>query len=340
MIHPFPDILSLFHTIELPQHPSKDELRFSVVSIPGYRQSLLGKSMADQPCLLLRTSHSQHPSRQRAITLENLFIRIDADCALLRHDSPGETNQFTVIQCTSTDISLQDLFLKIMVPFVAEFERDNSAENINRTVDELLALFNSLSSPAIKSIRGLWSELFLIDHSSDPELLVKCWHSKPGDRFDFAQGEYRIEVKGTSGRIRRHTFSLDQLVAAPNMEVKVVSLRVDRSVGGASIGNLVDRIVSRVRDFDALHHFHRTIVQTIGNDWRRLEDERFDLQMANGSMRIYDAERIPKVPTPLPKEVSSVRFESDLTSINSIIVQSLAGSPSSLFQSISNPETA
>lgn len=61
------------------------------------------------------------------------------------------------------------------------------------------------------SIQGLWAELFVISIASNPEYLLKAWHSSLNDVYDFNDGIDKIEVKSTSKSHRIHKFSYDQL---------------------------------------------------------------------------------------------------------------------------------
>jgi hypothetical protein len=55
------------------------------------------------------------------------------------------------------------------------------------------------------------------------------------------------------------------------------------------------------------------VAQTIGQDWRSMQQVCFDLQLASNSLRLVDAAAIPAVSLPLPVEISEVRFRADLT---------------------------
>ena len=87
----------------------------------------------------------------------------------------------------------------------------------------------------------------------------------------------------------------------------------ERSGGGSSVADLVDVIRSRTRDSDLLIRLDSIIAQAIGEDWRSLQQVRFDLQSAIESLRFFDAKAIPSVHVPLPPEVTDVHFRVDLT---------------------------
>jgi hypothetical protein len=82
-----------------------------------------------------------------------------------------------------------------------------------------------------KSVQGLWAELFLMARLRDPSALVAAWHSQLGDLYDFSAGSQRIEVKSAIGRIRRHHFTLEQVLPIPRTRVLIASVLVERGRG-------------------------------------------------------------------------------------------------------------
>lgn len=162
-------------------------------------------------------------------------------------------------------------------------------------------------------MQGLWSELFLISQAENPGALVQAWHTAADDRYDFAQGAQRIEVKSTSTRLRQHVFSLEQLSPPAGTRVIISSLFAEHSAGGTSIADLLDEIGNAVRATSQIADAQRTAYLSLGETWRDGVTARFDRELAGASLRFIDAGSAPSIPGPVPPGVSQVRFASDLT---------------------------
>ena len=99
-----------------------------------------------------------------------------------------------------------------------------------QTVDKFIELFKAIKEPPKKSIQGLWSELFLIEQSANPEKIISAWHSIPEEKFDFSFDKLRIEVKSSVTESRTHHFSLAQLNPVDNTEIIIASILLYTSI--------------------------------------------------------------------------------------------------------------
>jgi hypothetical protein len=182
----------------------------------------------------------------------------------------------------------------------------------------------SLRVAKSKSVIGFWAELFVISRSHDPATLVRAWHQSPYERFDFGLGEERLEVKAAVGRVRRHHFSLEQLLAIPGVNVLIASLLVERSAAGPSLYELVESIRSDVAgDAAQVLHLDTVVALTLGTAWRAVMDERFDASVAEENLAYLRPDVIPRPPGTMPSEVTEVRFVADLSSCPSVSVDEL-----------------
>ena len=84
----------------------------------------------------------------------------------------------------------------------------------------------------------------MISESKDPTHLVRCWHSIPEEKFDFNNGEERIEVKSSSNALRIHNFSLDQLHSPTDTRTVIASVFVRQASMGKGITTLSNEISS------------------------------------------------------------------------------------------------
>ena len=224
-----------------------------------------------------------------------------------------ENRTLSVVRCTGRDRSMHEFFLRSLHPVIMSLPAVPSREHVSSAVEKLVDLFRQISQPPRKTVLGLWAELLIISRSNDPSKLVSSWHSQPEDRFDFASGADRLEVKAAAGQLRIHHFSLEQLRPPVPTKVVVASLLTQRTAGGTSVADLVDSIRGRIGDAEILIRMDSVVARILGQNWREAEAMRYDLQLAAESLRFVDGIELPAVHTPIPSEVAEVSFKADLS---------------------------
>ena len=295
---------------------TNDEDRFAASPIPGYESHRLGKDGQGRPLLLISTFNVRSQNQLPPIVLEHLRVQYNLNCRVSRPDGTFEEGIFTLVHCTEADATLQDYFLKVMSTIVIPLGDQPNQSDVAHAMNQLIELFRAMTKVSQKSVQGLWAELFLIAQARQPDILVKAWHTAPEDRYDFATGNQRIEVKSFSGTIRLHHFSLEQLYPPEDVKALVASVSVESSQAGVSIEELREKIQIRLgSNLDALLHIDRVIALTLGDAWQQASDARFDERLAEESLEFYETSVIPSVNPNLPSGVSGVRFRSDLTEI-------------------------
>ena len=200
-------------------------------------------------------------------------------------------------------------------------------EEVRKEITRFIELFRLVTEPQTKTIQGLWAELFLITESKDPVALVRCWHCIPEDKFDFNNGEERIEVKSSSSSLRIHNFSLEQLYSPTDTVTIIASVFVKPASTGKSIADLANEIADRLSSrIELIEKIQFQIALTLGKAISDSTKLTFDFQFAKDSLRFYKAEDIPKISVNnVPSLVTDVRFKSDLTDINSIAPNEISG---------------
>jgi hypothetical protein len=145
-------------------------------------------------------------------------------------------------------------------------------------------------------------------------MAVEAWRSKVDDRFDFAIGDVRLEVKASSVRQRVHNFSLEQCHPPYGTIGILVSVFTETSGGGLSLLELVERVENQVRDrVDLVLKVQEAVADSLGSSVASALTMRFDEDVARSSLCVYEIESIPAVREPLPPEISQVRFRSDIS---------------------------
>jgi hypothetical protein len=305
------DLCQLFESLVLPlERPAGRSL--SAVAIPGAGSHRLAKDSSGSPCLLLRQQVSAAPTPP--IRLQNLLVSYGVPCAISHPDGQQEEGTFTIIKCSGADPSLFPHFLRILSPIIATLGTTPTATAVRRAISGLVDLFQALTTPAKKSVQGLWAELLVIRGATDPVELVAAWHGLPVERLDFVSARDRIEVKSSSNRRRVHHFSLMQLTPPANTRLIIASLFVEPVGGGLSLGRLSDDIRTILAsDPVLLTRFDTVFYATLGSGWSDAMEECFDLELAAESLRFFDSVDIPKIDQPIPATISDIRFTSDVS---------------------------
>ena len=309
------DFAAIFAKLPLLDRGETDLGRiFSVQRIPGCKTQFVGRSVDSHPAFLIEL-----PVTMRApIALQNLRVTFGVQCRL---SLTGEerTTVAAIFDCLSDDKEMQKYFLVTAGHALAALGDQPTPDDIVKTIDALVSLFQRLTRPSKRDAQGLFGELFVINLSANPELLVGSWHSDPMERFDFAVEDIRLEVKTSATRLRRHEFSLEQCLPPPGTIGILVSLFVESSGGGLSLGGLTRQIETKIASRpDLVVKLHTEIADTLGRGFLQGLDECFDEHLARASFSLYDLADVPAIRDPLPIGVSRVRFVSDLTSLNPV----------------------
>ena len=321
----------------LPKPPRQDGSTARVFSVahidqhPGY---LLARSDGDQPALIIEVAGGS----RAPIALQNLAVRFNAPCVLSLVEQPGRSTHAAVVECLATDERLRQYFLMIAAHLLDELGSDPTPEQVAAIVDALVSLFQRLSRPPRREAQGLFGELVVIDAAEDPAALLDAWHADPLDRFDFSFGNARLEVKTNSARRRSHDFSFEQCTPPAETTAILASLFVETSGGGLSLEGLISRVEAHLTCYPrSIVKLHTVIADTLGTALPSALSQRFDEQLAFGSVAFYDLALIPAVRGALPSEVSAVRFRSDISSLTPMrrvelarLLPALAGAASQL----------
>jgi hypothetical protein len=310
------DLARQFEAISRPVDATSD-LRFSAAPVEESPRHRIAIDRHGLPALLIDVIDADVTGPP--LVLEHIRMQQGVDCRVTEPDGSTESRRLTIIRCTDHDSVTRDYFLRVGGTVLEAIGDAPTSEVVNRTIERLVELFRALAVPPRKSIIGFWAELFMISHSHDPAALVRAWHKSPDERFDFGLGEERLEVKAASGRVRRHHFSLEQLLPIPDVDVLIASLLIERSAAGPSLYELVESIRSEVATDAALVlHVDTVVALTLGTAWRAAMDERFDGQAAAVNLAFFRPSVIPRPSGAMPPGVTEVKFVADLSSCPSV----------------------
>ena len=172
------------------------------------------------------------------------------------------------------------------------------------------------------TVHGLWSELFLIESSSNPKTLLNYWHNLPEEKFDFNSGAEKIEVKSNSNFERIHIFSSEQLNPPTGTQVLIASVFIRQHSNGKNIQQLVESITSRIQhNIELTLKLNNIILKTLGSSLEQSIKIKFDYNIAKDSLQFYRQQDISKIENAyIPNDVSEVKYKSDLSSISPCIL--------------------
>jgi hypothetical protein len=243
-----------------------------------------------------------------------LYQRIEVTLAtIVEVDLPSgkRAGCYAILTCSTPDPKVQRCFFRLLETLV-DANGGPVGFDLIGAIKEVGDLLRTLQEPSYAELLGLWGELLVLSRANDPEAAAQAWHVSPSERYDFAAGASRLEVKTATGRVREHHFSLEQLNPSGSV-VTVASVLTEKSSGGTSVGDLLAQLLPRLGG-GARTRVESVVLATLGDDWNHV-DQRFDLELALESLALFAASDIPSVPPALPTGVTRVQFTSDLSSV-------------------------
>lgn len=284
---------------------------FAVKPVPPDQVHLVGWGSKGFPCVFFSSSDERF---RAPLQLAGLEVQYSIPCDVRFPDGTTARKTLTVVSCTSADRAIQDYFLHVMETVLRIVGPQPSLTKIVDTISSLVAILHELTSAPRRSLIGLYGELTIISLSQDAIAAVKAWRADTEDRFDFSSGDVRLEVKATSNRIRKHSFSVDQCSPQSGITAVVASLFVQPTGDGESLEQIVQGILARIdRDDQARLKLQITVARSLGSNLLQSMSACFDDALAKSSLRFFDAHTLPAVRGTFPSTVSHIRFDADLS---------------------------
>lgn len=272
----------------------------------------IGVSDKRTPMVLINCSIDNSPND---IELKYIEVLYNKHCKIIDNNEKSELT-CTILKLNDESYDFQSYFLEVIDLILQRLPSNPTSSQINDEIVKIIKLFSCTTHPALKTIQGLWAEILVIEQSKDPDYLIRAWHSKSTSKYDFNDGENKIEVKSTTNNSRIHTFSLEQLITNENSKLIIASVITVQTGIGKNILDLRDSIFSRVTNIDTQVIFDSIIFNTLGNEVDKCIDYIFDYQLAIDELEFYDSEIVPKInKEAIPSEISNIKFQCNLTNI-------------------------
>ena len=322
---------ALFEKIVAPAGDDVARPLYAVLPVPGCQSYFVGKDRESNACLLVATvdvSQRQLPP----IRLKSLDVQFELPCRLKRGHEPEQAGRFTVIRCRSVDHETVRYFLSVCDTVLRMLGDEPAQREVASAVHRLAAIFRKTQKPPVRTVNGLFGELYLISRSTNPVKALMAWRIDETARFDFVDGDVRIDVKTASGRVRAHIFSYEQCNPPRGTMAVAASMFVERVSRGLTLHSLVGDIAALVGShIDLVLKLHEVTASTLGTNLNEAMCLSFDEKLAQSSLCFFSLTDLPAIRDPLPTGVSNVRFRSDLSASNSISVPALINLDPSFF---------
>ena len=275
----------------------------------------IGVSDKRTPMFLINCNIDNSPND---IELKYIQVLYNKRCKIIDNNDKTELT-CTILLLNDDSYDFQSYFLEVIDLILRKLPNNPTSSQINDEIIKIIKLFSCTTRPALKTIQGLWAEMLIIEQSNDPDYLIHSWHSNTTSKYDFNNGEDKLEVKSTTNNSRVHTFALEQLISNENSKLIIASVITMQTGIGKNILDLRDSIFTKISNIDTQVLFDSIIFSTLGNDVDKCLDYIFDYQLAVDELKLYKSEDVPTIKKELiPSEISNVKFQCDLTNIPDI----------------------
>jgi len=310
------NLVEAFNLLEAPETINSN--LFNAITLTDFPFVKVAVNNEGVPVILISSSADLTFISQKNIRLKYLELTHNLECKISENSNTKFQN-FTVIIFRSDQESLQHYFLGIAETLIKSLSVKPTQQEVFQTFKNFVEIFRTLSDTPIKTLQGLWAELFIIDTAKEPATLLNYWHNMPEEKFDFNADTEKLEVKSSSIMERIHTFASEQLNPPKEKQVLIASLFVKQSTRGQSISHLIYSIHQKVVDNDLTEKLFTIVSKTLGNTVEQSIKIKFDFDLAKNSLRFYRHQEIHKIEKVyIPNTVSEVRYKSDLTDLKPI----------------------
>lgn len=312
----------------------------SARALLGSARYRVGRATDGEACLLIELDEDA-ATDDFAHRLRHIEYRPRERVRVEEPGRPAREGVHAIISCRHADEDLRAYFFRVASMLVEELGPRPTAAEVNRIVSGVLELFRNLQQAGTSTVQGTWAELLLIARSRDVVTAVSAWHAMPREKFDFAAGRERLEVKSTLDELRIHEVSLEQVRPPLEATTLLASFLVMRSWIGPTVGELVEQVCQRVVEAggerELVHRVETIVSRSLGSQWQDSATARFDADAAMESLRLFDVRAIPSVDESFPPEVRNVRFAVDLSGVRAL-TRAEAAAFGALFDALIQPD--
>jgi len=293
---------------------------------PGSSNHYLGVSKRNEVILFI---NSKNPLNENygASDGRYLYINYSVDCEFTELETKNLIKEnFTVIRLKNQnkeDSLLNKFFINLCSVIISELGETPLINKVNAYIEKIKLLFTKLIVRTNLTELGLWGELFIIATSKEPEYLIQSWHINKTDKFDFNDGQGKLEIKTTTKGNRIHHFSLEQLNQQSQENTLVGSIMTSEINLGLSVSDLCDIIIEKIGvNGESMKLFTDKLFNVAGSDLDSF-CRKFDFSTAKMQTLYFLPNDIPSIkPECISLGVSEIKFASNLEQVKNINIQS------------------
>ncbi len=293
-----------------------DETNIQAIKFNNNLEHRVGQDYNNNALILFKINNPDNYNEDHSRDLSNLKIRANISCTIFENEKKIQ-DVFTVFTCKSSDSNLIKIFFIMIESMIESHSANLTNEDLSKYTEDFIELFSKIKPVNFEKILGLWGELFLINYSSAPEILIEAWHNKNNEKFDFYDFGEIIEVKCTLRNDRIHRFDFHQLNSNENI-ITIASIRTRETIEGISILDLRKKIEQNINDASFIFKLRKKFYKTLGLiEEEKLSEYKFNYEFAERNINFYEAINVPKV-SEIPNYVSNIKFNSNLDQANKI----------------------
>lgn len=221
--------------------------------------------------------------------LSGIKVNFGQDCQIVTNEKKS-SGIFNIISCTEENIELRDFFFSFFDEYFYS-EEDINFQNLSIKIENLSKLFSYRKNKSIKSIMGLWSELFIIALSKNPEIWAEKWHEQPRSTFDFTFTRMGIDVKSYGSHSREHYFKLEQLSNQSVEQTLILSMCIKENEDGESVFDILALIKDKIKSDILKKKIEKQVFKLAGKDI--VDSKKFNLDIAKSTILILKGKDIP-----------------------------------------------
>ncbi|PKL85434.1 MAG: hypothetical protein CVV22_07695 [Ignavibacteriae bacterium HGW-Ignavibacteriae-1] len=314
-------LLQKFRELNIPT--TKNSKLLNALTLDKFPFAKIGVNFEGLPVILIASIADRSHLSQKNVRLKYLELTHNLECKVSENNK-YEIAFFSVIIFKSLQSNLQSYFLGIAESLLQSLSLSPTQNEVFETFKNFIEIFRALSDNPSKTLQGLWAEIFLIEKSKNPDVLLNYWHNIPEERFDFNADIEKLEVKSSSKLERVHIFTSEQLNPPNDKQVMIASIFTKQTSNGRSITDLMESIQMKLLDKTLMDKLYSVVAKTLGNTVEQSIRIKYDYGLANSSLRFYRHQDISKIEKLyIPDRVSEVKYKSDLTSTNSVNLETL-----------------
>ncbi len=255
---------------------------------------------------------------QPDIRFKYFYVEFNVECEIHCNDNLIK-GFFCLVKFNEEFSNLYQIFIRTLNANLTSFLKKLTVVEIHSYITQLGELFRLSNNPSSREIVGLWAELYIIYKAKNKMIAMTSWRCSKFSRFDFNHSQKVFEIKATLKESRIHRFALEQLNEPLPKEGFVVSCLLQRVNDGLGILDLAKNIeVAVIANHDLRNKLWENIINVLGQDFSAESDMLFDEAYADKNISLYSFSDIPKPHVVDSKNITSVKFNVDISNVRCI----------------------